>query len=78
MPFGVRRSERPSYLPLETGWQCPSSHGLLVVHAEIWRGAIAIDLGLHPVKDAAQLLSNVHWQPREIRTGISLRDSILT
>jgi hypothetical protein len=55
--------------PFETGWQCPSSHGPLVVHAEIWPGAIAVDATLHPVKDAAQMLSYVHWAASRDQSG---------
>lgn len=45
--------------PYETGFQLPESAG--VVHAEIWPGCIDVDLNLHPVRDAAQVLSYVKW-----------------
>jgi len=47
--------------PFETGWTCPRDTKPLVVHAEIWPGAIAVDRQLHQVKDAAQMLSYVLW-----------------
>jgi hypothetical protein len=47
--------------PFETGWKCPVSDGPLVVHAEIWPGAIPVDSGRHVIKDAAQMLSYVYW-----------------
>jgi hypothetical protein len=50
--------------PFETGWQCPVSQRPCVVHAEIWPGAIPVARGLHPIKDAAQVLSYVYWAAR--------------
>lgn len=45
--------------PYETGFELPE--GADVVHAEIWPGCIDVDLTLHPVRDAAQVLSYVKW-----------------
>jgi len=48
--------------PFETGFsrQPTDAKHCLLVHAEIWPGAIPIDWSLHPVKDAAQVLSLAH------------------
>ena len=50
--------------PFETGWHCPAGQRPLVLHAEIWPGAIGVTRGLHVVKDAAQVLSYVYWAAR--------------
>jgi len=55
--------------PFETGWRCPVGNGPLVVHAEIWPGAIPVNENLHEVKDAAQVLSYVHWAASCDRNG---------
>lgn len=41
--------------PFETGFTPPA--GPAIVHAEIWPGAVDVDMALHPIKDAAQVLS---------------------
>ncbi|MFL5364652.1 MAG: hypothetical protein ACJ781_04180, partial [Myxococcales bacterium] len=41
----------------------------LFVHAEIWPTAIGFDPGLHPVRDAAQVLSAVRWMKAEDAAG---------
>lgn len=41
----------------------------LVVHAEIWPGAIALDGSLHAVRDAAQLLTLLRWAAKCDRQG---------
>ena len=46
--------------PQETGFEVPRARPL-VVHAEIWPTAIGFDPALHPVRDAAQVLSAVRW-----------------
>jgi hypothetical protein len=50
--------------PFETGWQCPVDQQPFILHAEIWPGAIPVNGALHPVKDAAQVLSYVYWAAR--------------
>jgi hypothetical protein len=47
--------------PFETGWDCPERPQPLVLHAEIWPGAVPLYRQAHPVKDAAQMMSYVHW-----------------
>jgi hypothetical protein len=47
--------------PFQTGWACPEAARPLVIHAEIWPGAIDVDLTAHRIKDAAQMLSYVRW-----------------
>jgi hypothetical protein len=46
--------------PQETGFEEPGGRPL-VVHAEIWPTAIGFDPSLHPIRDAAQVLSAVRW-----------------
>jgi precorrin-8X/cobalt-precorrin-8 methylmutase len=46
--------------PFESGWASEVVRPL-VVHAEIWPGAIDVNLGSHPIKDAAQMLSLLTW-----------------
>jgi len=46
--------------PQETGFGVPRGRPL-VVHAEIWPTAIGFDPGLHPIRDAAQVLSAVRF-----------------
>ena len=46
--------------PQETGFEAPRGRPL-VVHAEIWPTAIGFDPSLHPIRDAAQVLSAVRW-----------------
>jgi hypothetical protein len=46
--------------PQETGFAMPRTRPL-VVHAEIWPTAIGFDPSLHPIRDAAQVLSAVRW-----------------
>jgi len=55
--------------PFESGWQCPTGQRPFVLHAEIWPGAIDVTRGLHPVKDAAQVLSYVYWAARHDVVG---------
>jgi hypothetical protein len=56
--------------PFETGWKCPVGQRPLIIHAEIWPGAIDVTRGLHQIKDAAQVLSYVYWAARHDVTGI--------
>jgi hypothetical protein len=46
--------------PQETGFEVPRGRPL-VVHAEIWPTAIGFDPALHPIRDAAQVLSAARW-----------------
>ncbi len=55
--------------PFEAGWHCPATEGPLVVHAEIWPGAIPVNEHLHDIKDAAQVLSYVEWAARHDLNG---------
>lgn len=60
--------------PFETGWQCPTSQRPFIVHAEIWPGSILVEPRLHPVKDAAQVLSYVYWAARlDVAGNLSAR-----
>jgi hypothetical protein len=54
---------RSEVWPFTTGFVADPTlgRGNTVVHAEIWPGAIDVDRGLHPVKDAAQVLSLCRW-----------------
>jgi len=45
--------------PFETGWQALEEQRPLVLHAEVWPSVVDVDLRLHSVKDAAQVLSLV-------------------
>ena len=36
----------------------------LIIYAEIWPGAVDVDFGLHPIRDAAQVLSLARWCAR--------------
>jgi len=48
--------------PFETGWGLPQREVRpLIVHAEVWPGAIPVDPRLNPIPDAAQVLSLVQW-----------------
>ena len=59
-PALARRTE---VWPFTTGFVADPTGGRAhaVVHAEIWPGAIDVDRALHPVKDAAQVLSLCRW-----------------
>jgi precorrin-8X/cobalt-precorrin-8 methylmutase len=41
----------------------------LIVHAEIWPGAVELDRSLHSVRDAAQLLTLLRWATTRDRRG---------
>lgn len=65
IPCVARLRERPNLAafsrvwPFETGFSASSfpATGPFVLHAEIWPGAMRPDNELHPVRDAAQVLS---------------------
>jgi precorrin-8X/cobalt-precorrin-8 methylmutase len=42
----------------------------LVVHCEVWPGAIPVDASLHAVRDAAQVLSLARWAERLAAEGV--------
>jgi precorrin-8X/cobalt-precorrin-8 methylmutase len=64
-------SNRSRVWPFTTGFTRDPTAGAAdaVVHAEIWPGAVPIDFGLHPVRDAAQVLSVCHHLAALDRTG---------
>lgn len=62
-------SEKSVVWPFETGWVTSFSNEISIVHAEFWPGAIPIDESLHPVRDAAQVLSCVAWAASEDASG---------
>ncbi len=43
--------------PFETGLSVHRETGPRIVHAEIWPGAVPLNPALHPVRDAAQVLT---------------------
>jgi precorrin-8X/cobalt-precorrin-8 methylmutase len=43
--------------PFETGLSLQHATGPRIVHAEIWPGAVRLDASLHPIRDAAQVLT---------------------
>jgi hypothetical protein len=55
--------------PFETGWTTSFADDVLVVHAEFWPGAIELDESLHPIRDAAQVLSCAVWAAHEDSCG---------
>jgi hypothetical protein len=62
---------RTQVWPFTTGFVADPTGGRdeTIVHAEIWPGAIDVDLGLHPVRDAAQVLSLCRWAADLDRAG---------
>ncbi len=52
MPIRNGRPEFAGFTPRP----CPDA-GPFVLHAEIWPGAVELDEALHPIRDAAQVLS---------------------
>lgn len=65
IPCVARLRDRPDLAacsrvwPFETGFTANPlpDVGPFVLHAEIWPGAVELDEGLHPVRDAAQVLT---------------------
>src|SRR5262249_52039732 len=55
--FDTRRADVSRVWPFEA--TSPGTVRPFVLHVEIWPGMIALDRALHPVKDAAQVLSMV-------------------
>lgn len=47
--------------PFESGWTTRFPETARIVHAEFWPGALPLDPDLHPVRDAAQVISAVLW-----------------
>lgn len=59
--------------PFDTGWMIPAPDARpLIVHAEIWPGAIEVQ-SLHAVRDAAQMKSYVLWAARHDSQGTLAR-----
>lgn len=56
-------AQRTSVWPFTTGFVADPTGDRrdAIVHAEIWPGAIDVDRTLHPVKDAAQVMSLCRW-----------------
>ena len=54
--------DRSRVWPFTTGFSRDPTQGAAnaVVHVEIWPGAVPVDLALHPVRDAAQVISVCH------------------
>jgi precorrin-8X/cobalt-precorrin-8 methylmutase len=50
-------SEFSAVWPFETGLSMPMGKGPGIVHAEIWPGVATLEPSLHPVRDAAQVLT---------------------
>ena len=63
--------DRSRVWPFTTGFTRDPTEGAAdaVVHAEIWPGAVPVDLALHPVRDAAQVLSVCHHLAALDRAG---------
>jgi hypothetical protein len=61
-----RLAPRSHVWPFTTGCAADPTFGRAdaIVHAEIWPGAIDVDLGAHAVKDAAQVLALCTWAAR--------------
>jgi hypothetical protein len=65
IPVVARLRRRPALAarshvwPFETGFTTERLRGdsPCIVHAEIWPGSVPLDSGLHPVRDAAQVLT---------------------
>ena len=55
--FDPRRADVSRVWPFEATW--PGRRRPFALHVEIWPGMVALDRGLHPVKDAAQVLTMV-------------------
>lgn len=53
--------------PFDKGWAL--SEKPQIVHAEFWPGAIVVDLSVHAVRDAAQVLSCVRWAASQDANG---------
>jgi hypothetical protein len=56
--FAPRRSDVSRVWPFEAT-AAPRSHGPFVLHVEIWPGLVRFGRGVHPIKDAAQVLTMV-------------------
>ena len=61
-----RLAARTHVWPFTTGFVADPTAGCsdAIVHAEIWPGAIDVDLAAHDVRDAAQVLSMCGWAAR--------------
>ena len=56
--------------PFETGFTAPTRTATTAnILVEVWPGAIAVDDSLHPIKDAAQVLSLVMWAAEHVMAG---------
>ncbi len=57
--FDARRADVSRVWPFEAS--SPGRRRPFVLHVEIWPGLVVLERGLHPVKDAAQVLTMVRW-----------------
>lgn len=56
--------------PFETGFQLPDLIKNKIVFAEFWPSLLDVNLSLHPIVDAAQVLSAVQWAINLDRQGV--------
>lgn len=55
--------------PFETGWVTDFEDSQRIIHAEFWPGALPLIEPLHPVRDAAQVMSAVRWAAQQDAAG---------